>query len=476
MTNIQKWRHYCKDLKSPDSFIDMGFYALISSVLQRRVWNGPAWKARFANQNIILVGEAAVGKGLVITTVLDFLKFWKLKHSKMPADYWPDMDKEDKRRQFEDALMDELKMEMDEHVNIMHQRKILGKEEPLLFPVAADCTTFESFIQVLGKTVRVCNAPKGHPFAPTGIYTHKSISCVLEEMSSLFGKNKESLTNFFLNAWDCGDYKYETKNQGTDNITRMCVNIFGGTTPTFLQETFRSRLLTDGFASRTVFVFEHAPRFHKFGISEHTPEQKQCRKEILQHMRQLSLLFGEAKLTEEAFEFLRWYFEKYLPQPGKRVNNSIKLNDYYGRKDGHVTKLAMAIHFADKTSMEITKEDCEHAIKILDALESKMHLALSFGGDNRLGAHGKSIIKYLKQNGASTFNEIWMDYVDDLKELELQECLRYCMQTGLVIMHEIKDEKTGVVTVKYDFIRNASEFKPEQPNNATVSPNTSSPI
>ena len=41
MTNIEKWRHFLKDLESPDMFVDWGFYSMIATALQRRVWLYP---------------------------------------------------------------------------------------------------------------------------------------------------------------------------------------------------------------------------------------------------------------------------------------------------------------------------------------------------------------------------------------------------------------------------------------------------
>jgi len=78
MTNLEKWRHYLKDIESPDLFIDWGFYNLISTALQRRVWLYPDAMAIFPNIFVLLVGPPASGKSRVISQIADIIKCERL--------------------------------------------------------------------------------------------------------------------------------------------------------------------------------------------------------------------------------------------------------------------------------------------------------------------------------------------------------------------------------------------------------------
>lgn len=434
MTNLEKWRSYTRDLTSPDSFINMSFYYMINACLQRRVWTGPAHYPLFPHMYMILVGNAAVGKGLILKTVGDFLKFWKYKDLDKPDDIFP----LECNRTLGNSAREDMIDNLMENPATQEAARNMMKEASLLFPMAADATTYQALIKSIIKSVRRINIPKDHPMAPSGIYTYKSISFLLEEASSLFEKNAHLTCQFLLNAFDAGDYKYETIGRGEDIIKRMSMSILAGTVPDFIQETFKSKLLTNGFASRTIFVFEFTPRFYRYGISELNEEQRQHRIDILMHMKKLGRLFGNVTIESDAMEYLKNYFEVELQKPSGRVNPSLKLDSYYGRKNVHLPKLAMAVHFADRTDLVLTLQDVIIAKNLLDGTERKMHYALNYGGENPLASVGKNIIKYLRTNSPATFRDIWIEFVDSANEQGIRECLRYAIQTGLVQQCKIK--------------------------------------
>jgi len=43
---------------------------------------------------------------------------------------------------------------------------------------------------------------------------------------------------------------YETKHGGQDRVRRLCLNMFGGAVPEFMQSIFDDRLVNSGFTSR----------------------------------------------------------------------------------------------------------------------------------------------------------------------------------------------------------------------------------
>lgn len=441
--NLQKWQHYCKDVISPDTFIDAGFYYIISAALQRRVWVNPADNSPlFPNQYIIMVGDPGIGKGLVIKRVADILKYFK----KRDIDTTDEAVEKDvingyaltKQEQIDEQVVVATTDFVSSYGFSNKHDQIPIKEPPPLFPIAADATTYEALLRAMTKAMNKIMVPKDY-MAPSGVYLYKSLAFCLEEISSIFRKNQDSVTKFLLNAFDCGDYDYETKHQGTDRLRKMCLNFFGGTTPRFMQDGFTNGMIDDGLAARTIFVFEFANRSHKFGISELTPEQRKCKADILNQTKRLARLYGRATYTPEAYEFLRDYFERILPAQGGRVNKSLKLNSYYVRKNIHVQKMAMAVHFADRTDMVINLEECQEALKILDKLEAKMHYALNFG-ENPLAAVSKRMLKHLKQVGPETELELLMEFTEDLKQTEFKECLNYLLATGLVRAVESTDQ------------------------------------
>ena len=453
MTNLERWRLYMKDITSPNSFIDFGFYFMISAALQRRVW---LWSEDhsplYPNLYVIMVGEPGLGKGRVIKPVSKFLRYHKLN----PAS---GLNKTTNTKQAQASLLNTLDPSVVKTVDPAVLQQIassivsinqaeqqaaaqqpivetIGRsstiqaDEPLLLPLAAECTTFEALVGTCSKAIRRINYKAFNIDTKSEelkIYTHNSMCFVLEELSSLLRKKSEAIVNFLIVSFDCGEYKYETKHQGTDLIRRPCLSFLGGTTPGFMQKIFDDSLIDEGFASRTLFVYEYAPRFYKFGMADITEEQLQASEVILQHIRDLSCLYGEVKIAPDAMEYMRLYFEEELPR--KRINTNTKLNAYYSRKNIHLPKLAMAVHFADHTDMILTLKDCQKAMDLLAYIEPNMHHALNHGGKNPLAGVAKKILGYLNSYGEQTFRDLFVEFVSEVREAELKEVINYLLFT-----------------------------------------------
>ena len=74
MTMRDNWRLYLEDLESPNLYIDWGFYFLISSCLQRRLWTSQGINAIYPNLFMLLVGPPACGKSRLISMISDILQ------------------------------------------------------------------------------------------------------------------------------------------------------------------------------------------------------------------------------------------------------------------------------------------------------------------------------------------------------------------------------------------------------------------
>lgn len=423
-TNLQRWQNYMRDVNSPDSFVDMGFYYMISCALGRRVWVNPAHTPTFPNLYVVLIGPPGVGKGRVIKPVNKFLKYWK--HDDQKAS---DIDMLITRKDTTDAeqTLDEI---ADAHVNEGIQRR-----KPLIF-VGPESVTYEALMRLMGNNVTVDNVATGFPFAPSGVYRHRSVAFCLEEWSSFVKKESEKILEFMLPGFDCGDYSYETKNAGSDHLRNIWIGMLAGTTPSAIAKFVNKDIIDDGFAARTLFVFEYANARRQFGIFEHDEEQQLDRRKLLTHLLKLSKLSGRAHYTPEAYEYMRWFFEEHLHNGG-RTNKSPKLDSYYTRLDMHAHKMAMCCHFADSLEMVIQKDSVEKALSMLSFLEKNMHHALSFGS-NPLGSKAREIETFLKRFHPAgwTKTELLVHFQDDLREDELGECLRYCLAGDKVTLVE----------------------------------------
>lgn len=394
MTNEEKWCTYMSTCPAPEKFIRFGLYSLIGSTLQRKVWTGSPHFSKgnplFTNQFVILCAEPGIGKGIVIKPVKKVLTHFR-KDGK---------ENNDKNFLAEDGTEEEAKI-----------AKAAMSPETLI-KVGSDSLTCESMIRELTESVRTYwYQPQGGPNKIP--YFHSSLTIASEELSTMFKKKTENLVNFFMQAYDAGDFRYTTIGRGTDFIKNCCFNFLGGTTPNFVHQVFDDALLNEGFASRTIFVYAEKARFWRARPPEITAEQEMARDEFLQHVKKLTTLFGEVKFHADAIEYLENWWSRTNINPGLRPNQNPKLQHYYSRKNIHVQKLAMALHFLEHTTMEVSLAELIRAIEILDENELEMHKALMTRGENPLATVTKSILKYLVKNGPKTRQELWIEFYEE---------------------------------------------------------------
>lgn len=99
------------------------------------------------------------------------------------------------------------------------------------------------------------------------------------------------------------------------------------------------------------------------------------------------------------------------------------MDPYYSKIGMQIQKLAMAIHFGESTDMIIDTPAMEKAINASASVEKNMHLALAFDGRNPLAAISRKMYSYLARNGGSTYDDLFIQFVDDVNAMELNECL-----------------------------------------------------
>jgi RNA-binding protein YhbY len=449
MTNFDAWHFYMKDVIAPASFISLSFYSMIATALQRRVFLGSEERPLFPNMYIILVGEPGIGKGVALDPIVTALRHHKLKKFRV------DKNKEqttEEQAQTLAALLAEMETSNNKEPN-GEFKKMSSYEEPLLFPIAANAITYEALVKAHAQSLRSTfpvekERYKNCPLLKQGLYNHSSLAFVLEEISSLFRKHTEDVAQYLITAFDCKDYKYQTIGRGVDRVINPCLNLLAGTTPQFMKSTFTDNLLNDGFASRVVFCFEPKNRFYRFESAVVTPEQVAAKNQVIAHLEKLAYLFGQVTYSPEAKEFMKHYIEVTIGEKQERINKDPKLIYYYSRKNIHVQKIAMAMHFAETSETEIQLSTCETAIQFLNNIEVGMHRALSRDGRNPLAPVIENIRKSLYLN-FKTKLQIWEEHFLDLAgEHELEEALEYLMKTNKIVKMTNPDTKETVYTSK----------------------------
>ena len=435
MTNLEHFRHLLRDVEAPDAFIDWSFRWMISAALQRRVWVTIRRGTRtYPNQYVFLVADAGIGKGMSLKPAKQLLT-WHKFHDKGPHDVESIMRKLSGGQSQEEVIDSVMTPESNGE----------DKKQIPLFAMGPDCTTYEELVHDMAANPRPV---KWFLTLPDGtkkpqIYTHNSYAFVSTELNNLINKDSEKICNFMLECWDCNEkYEYKTKGRGKDCVHRVCLNFAAGTTPATMAKVFDDDLLSEGISGRSIFVFAFAKRFHLLNSEPEDNSDLRSRATLLSWIHKLSTLFGEVKLTPEAAAFLKMWYEQIHPK--SRVNKDPKLEFYYTRKDMHLMKCAMAIHFSDSTEMELPLSALEKALEILEETERKMHLALQVGSKNPLANIARKITRYFvaRANELVSYKTLLEEFYSEARTADLQEVLAYLVSTGKMIMK--REPKTNV--------------------------------
>ena len=409
LTPLESWKLYTSDFESPDLYIDWGFYSLVSSAVQRRVWitntsklNGlPTQNSIFLNQFIVFVGPPATGKTRITSNV-------------------------------------KAACEHEKNKRIIFDTKT-GRQVMVLnaIPCTPDNITFEGLFQFIAKpqnldciSIKFKNAEGKDVETP---YAHNSVTACLEELTVMFTKNAEDVASVLCQAYDSRGMHRYTKTQGVEEIRNVCVNFLAGTTPKDLRRVMNNQIVQQGFSTRVIFVYASEPRFNRYK-SENTLEKELAFENLVAHVNQLSTkVCGEIHFSPDADEFLREKVESMKLMKHERVNHDANLDGYYGRKKLHLQKLAAAMHLGDRLdSMVIELPTVERALAFLNRTEVDMHLVFKDSGRNELNEVAKDVIAYLRQHGETTHRRLIFTFNSACKKIELDEVMLYLEQTNQI--------------------------------------------
>jgi hypothetical protein len=394
---------------------------------------------------MVLVGEPGIGKGQVIKSIEEILRFHKFESANVKK--YPTKEQNDLAALVRSQDM-EAAMELESKMTTGNLKVSIDK--PLLVPIAANAITFEALVQHMSQSMRRCEYTNKE--GKLKIYSHSSLCFCLEELGSLLrnNKNTKDIVQFLHEAYDCNEqYEYDTKTQGKNRIKRVCLNLMAGTTPDFMRETFDDGILNQGFSSRSFFIYAERNRKSVFFIPELTDKQRVARERIISHVKGLTDLYGQIQIDPRTVEYLESWWEGYCKDVSKHASQSRKLKAYKARKNIHVMKVAMAEHFGESYDMFIPLKRFEESVDFLHEEEKTMHRALETENSNPLAASTLYVAEYIKRAGRATFNELLVEFWGRVRKPELEEVLNYLQTTSQIGCKQEADKDTGKIEVFY---------------------------
>ena len=251
------------------------------------------------------------------------------------------------------------------------------------------------------------------------MFLHASLTIYSQELTVFIGYNNLALMADLTDWFDCRDtWTYRTKNQGTDEIIGVWVNLIGATTPDLLQTTLPRDAIGGGLTSRMIFVYEQK-KWKTVATPFLSREERELQKELKQDLERISMMAGEFKVTEAFIDsYVPWYIEY---SEGPPPFDDYRFSGYFERRPMHLLKLCMICSASRSSNMEIDKKDFDKALDILLLTEKKMPYTFSGVGKSNTADVMQRVIAVLRIKKIMTMQSLMTQFYQDIDKFMLEK-------------------------------------------------------
>lgn len=311
--------------------------------------------------------------------------------------------------------------------------------------LSADATTLQALIRRL----REANDQHLDPITNKMVF-HSSITIFSKEFTVFLGYHNRELMAALCDWYDCGrKWTYDTKNQGTDEITGVWVNLIGATTPSLIQSSMPLDAIGGGLTSRMIFVVEEGKK-RTVAVPLQTREEVNLGKTLQHDLEKINLLSGAFKVTPGFMDaWVTWYETTDKSPPPFRDE---RFAGYFERRPNHVMKLSMIMAASRKTcrtasgELVLTEYDLARAIRILTATEVKMPRVFSGVGKSPISDLVPRVMKEVGLAGEMEIQELMRIFHHDADKFTMDKCILTLEGMGFL---KRKVTGHGPETVKY---------------------------
>ncbi len=237
---------------------------------------------------------------------------------------------------------------------------------------------------LMDRMQRVSLMPDGKILPDGSLFIHA------DELADLFGKASyiTDLMSFLTAAYSSRSrLDFLTRNKGLCSVRNPCPSILSGTTPEQFGEIFPSTTLSSGFLGRVlIIVGERGKKISDPSL------KKELEEPLIHDLKEISKLYGEFKLTNEAkASFKRWY--ESMPSTCEHGFQA-----FYERKHDHVLKAALLLSAAEGDTKIITETHFKQALEAIEFLESSLGEATEFIGATHESYLAETIYSMIKHS------------------------------------------------------------------------------
>jgi Protein of unknown function (DUF3987) len=317
---------------------------------------------------------------------------------------------------------------------------LLRKVPDVVF--APDATTWEGFIKFMEDSHTADDAFTGDANQPHD--KTAAVTIVASELSTFLDPTNKYMLSALTKLWDCEDtFVKLTKFSGTEHIEKPCVNLIGGTTPSWMRESFDKWTREGGFVSRTIFIYGDKKRqLVAFPKKNHTTARERLGERLILDLCRMNKLKGEYILHPEVFSIGETWYNAHngrIGQPGYTDSSGFK-----DRKQSHILKLAMIIAAATSDKMMILPEHWGEALVLIDRAEKDFPKAFSSLDERSELRPYYELMVAIKKEGRIERSKLYAKYTSRYLLREMQAAIEAMVESGSVAKVNASDGKMYV--------------------------------
>jgi len=251
--------------------------------------------------------------------------------------------------------------------------------------------------------------------------TESNLTIFSKEFSVFLGHQNVELISNITDWFDCeNEWTYKTKGRGTEKIEGLFVNLIGATTPGILQKTLTEDAISGGLTSRIVLVYAQE-KSKIVPIPMLSTEAPKLLDHLERDLGSIACLHGEFRLTEDVIhKWVDWYIEQESEDTFK---NHSRLQGYSGRRPLHLLKLMMIMSASRSDEMVITSDDFDTAVSTLREAEVCMPEVFKGYGQNVLAEFVEIAMNEIRKDGLLSKKDFLRRHVNDLDLEDLNKIL-----------------------------------------------------
>ena len=322
---LTAFNEYTETLKTPASYRRWAGVATLASALERRVWVRTNISPLYPNLYVLLVGPAGLGKGVALNVAHELL-------TQLP-DYHG----------------------------------------------APSSVSRASLVDALKAAERKIVLPQQNP----PVVSYNSLSIIINEFGTFLPQYDNEFMATLTDMWDCKRYD-EMKRTSELNIKMKDVqlNIFAGTTVSYLLNMLPDAAWDQGFMSRTLLVY--SGEIVRRSLFEERDDEETIKQDLIHDLKVIAGLYGKMRVMPDAITAI----DAWNDQGGPPAPTHPKMLTYNSRRTVQVLKLATIISISRSNSLVITIEDFTQAVEWLIELEANV---VDIFKTNAAGGDGKVI-------------------------------------------------------------------------------------